>query len=182
MSGSPMRNALSAAPWRRFWFGIVPLLALSQSGCLYSFQAGAGLPPHVRTVAVVPLDNFSDRFDLAQEVYEAILREVPRSFGVRVGAEDSADVVIRGVVRRYSVDAPSYRPAPGGGAEVLERAVNIGVEIQVLDMVERVILWENRSLSARGVFLEGVEQEEDGRVLAVEQIVRDLINGLQTNW
>jgi hypothetical protein len=152
------------------------------AGCLYSFQAGAGLPAHVRTVAVVPFDNNSDRFDLAQEVYEAILRDVPRAFGVRVGAEDSADVVIRGVVRRYSVDAPSYRPSPGGGAEVLERAVNIGVEIQVLDMVERTILWENRSLTTRGVFLEGTEREEDGRILAVEQIVRDLINGLQTNW
>lgn len=160
----------------------IPLLLLSMSGCLYSFQAGAGLPSHVRTVAVVPFDNNSDRFDLAQEVYEAILRDVPRAFGVRVGAEESADVVIRGVVRRYSVDAPSYRPSPTGGAEVLERSVNIGIELQVLDMVDRVILWENRSLTARGVFLEGTEQEEDGRALAVEQIVRDLINGLQTNW
>jgi TolB-like protein len=165
------------------WMGLpILLLLVALPGCLYSFQAGAGLPSHVRTVAVVPFDNNSDRFDLAQEIYEAVLRDVPRAFGVRVGAEDSADVVIRGVVRRYNVDAPSYRPSPSGGAEVLERAVNIGVEIQVLDMVERTILWENRSLTARGVFLEGTEQEEDGRVLAVEQIVRDLINGLQTNW
>lgn len=177
-----MHNASSLRCWRRTWFWLLPVLGLSLSGCLYSFQAGAGLPAHVRTIAVVPLDNFSDRFDLAQEVYEALLRDVPRAFGVRVGSEDSADVVIRGVVRRYAVDAPSYRPSPAGGAEVLERAVNIGVELQVLDRVERVILWENRSLSARGVFLEGVEQEEDGRLLAVEQIVRDLINGLQTNW
>jgi hypothetical protein len=152
------------------------------SGCLYSFRAGAGLPSHVRTLAVVQLENESERFDLGQELYEAILRDVPRAFGVRVAAEEDADAVIRGVVRRYSVDAGSYRSAAGGGAEVLERSVNIGVEIQILDRVERVILWENRGLTARGVFLEGSELEEVGRALAIEQIVRDIINGIQSNW
>ena len=45
-----------------------------------------------------------------------------------------------------------------------------------------MILWENRSLTARGQFQEGQELEEDGRNLAIEQIVRDIINGLQSNW
>ncbi len=165
--------------------GRVPVLlvvALALAGCNYTFRAGAGLPSHVRTIAVAPLDNESDRFDLPQQIHDAIQQEVPRAFGVRIAAEENADALIRGVVRRYAVDAGSYRSAPGGGAEVLERAVSITVEIQVIDRVEQMILWENRSLSTRGVFIEGQELEEQGRELAIEQIVRDIINGLQSNW
>ena len=158
------------------------LLVLGVPGCLYTFRAGAGLPAHVRTLAVVPFDNDTDRFDLAQEIHEAILREVPRAFGVRVASEEDADAIIRGTVRRYSVDAPSYRSDPRGGAQVLERAVSISMEIQVVDQTQRMILWENRSLSVRGQFLENSELEEVGRELAIEQIVRDIINGLQSNW
>jgi hypothetical protein len=151
-------------------------------GCLYTFRAGAGLPSHVRTLAVVPFENQTDRFDLGQEIEEAILQQVPRAFGVRIASEDQADAVIRGTVRRYQVDAPSYRSAPGGGAQVLERAVNIGLEIQIVDLTERMILWENRSLNARGQYLEESELEETGRALAIEQLVRDIINGIQSNW
>jgi hypothetical protein len=166
--------------WRRF--SVVLLAGMLIPGCNYTFRAGAGLPSHVRTIAVLPLENESDRFDVAQQIYDAIQQEVPRAFGVRVAAEENADAIIRGVVRRYAVDAGSYRSAPGGGAEVLERAVSVTVEIQVIDQRERMILWENRSLSTRGVFIEGQELEEQGRDLAIEQIVRDIINGLQSNW
>ncbi len=162
--------------------GLGLLLVFLTTGCIYTFRAGAGLPGHVRTLAVLPLDNESDRFDLAQEIYEAILRDVPRAFGVRTASEENADAIIRGTVRRYSVDAGSYRSAPGGGAEVLERSVSISLEIQVVDRVERMILWENRALTARGQFIEGAEVEETGRNLAIEQIVRDIVNGLQSNW
>jgi hypothetical protein len=169
--------------------GVIPAMALAVlllgvvgTGCNYTLRAGAGLPSHVQTLAVVPLENDSDRFDLAQEIFEAIQQEVPRAFGVRIAAEESADVLIRGRIRSYNVDAGSYRSSPGGGAEVLERSVAISLEIQVVDQVERMILWENGSLSVRGQFVDGSELEEDGRALAIEQIVRDIINGLQSNW
>jgi hypothetical protein len=166
----------------RFLSALLAVVLLSVPGCLYTFQAGAGLPSHVRTIAVVPFENETDRFDLAQQIHEAIFQEVPRAFGVRTASEEDADAIIRGTVRRYAVDAPSYRSAPGGGAQVLERAVAISMEIQVVDQTRQMILWENRSLSVRGQFLEGQELEEVGRDLAIEQIVRDIINGLQSNW
>jgi hypothetical protein len=169
---------------RRAWFRVPVVLVAGMLavGCNYTFRAGSGLPAHVRTLAVAPLENESDRFDVAQQIYDAIQQDIPRAFGVSVAAEENADAVIRGVVRRYTVDAGSYRSAPNGGAEVLERAVSITLEIQVIDQRERMILWENRSLSTRGVFIEGQELEEQGRELAIEQIVRDIVNGLQSNW
>ena len=117
----------------RFLFAALAGVLLLATGCNYTFRAGAGLPSHVRTIAVLPLENESDRFALAQQIHEAIQQEVPRAFGVRIASEENADAIIRGTVRRYAVDAGSYRSAPGGGAEVLERSVTVSLEIQVID-------------------------------------------------
>jgi hypothetical protein len=151
------------------------------TGCNYTLRAGAGLPSHVRTLAVIPFENETDRFEVSQELFDAILRDVPRSFGVQTAGEPFADAVIRGTVRRYSVDAPSYR-AGDEGAQVVERQVTVAVEVQVVDRVNNVILWEDRSLQARGEFLEASELEEAGRIIAVDRLVRAIIDGLQSNW
>ena len=158
-------------------------LAVLTVGCLYTFQAGAGLPGHVETIAVIPFENETGRFDLPQEIQERFLEELPRTFGVTVAGEEYADAVVRGTVRSYNVDAPSFRPgAAGDRTEVVERRVNVVLEVQVVDRVGSLILWENRSLSARGEYLEASELEEDGRRRAVERLVQAVIDGLQANW
>jgi hypothetical protein len=176
------RNLAQRSLARAGLLAVTAVMALGLSSCLYSFRAGSGLPSHVRLLAIPTLDNDTDRLDLAQELQEAMQQEIPRAFGVRLAAEDQSQAVIRASIRRYSVDAPTYRPAPGGGAEVVERAVSISLQVQVIDQTRSLILWENTSLTARGVYLEASELEEDGRRTAIRQIVRDIINGLQSNW
>lgn len=162
---------------------VAAALALLMVGCLYTFQAGAGLPGHVETIAVIPFENETGRFDLPQEIQERFLEELPRTFGVTVAGEQYADAVVRGTVRSYNVDAPSFRPgAAGDRTEVVERRVNVVLEVQVVDRVGSLILWESRSLSARGEYLEASELEEDGRRRAVERLVQAVIDGLQANW
>jgi hypothetical protein len=177
----PPTSGLPVARPLGFLWGLL-VVALVVPGCNYTFQAGSGFPPHVRTLAVEQFDNETDRFEVSQELYEQILDEIPRSFGLSTAGEEHADAIIRGTVRRYSVDAPSYRPGQGGAAEVVERQVVIGVEVQVIDRVNNIILWENTSLSERGEYLEASELEENGRELAIERIVRAIVNGLQSNW
>lgn len=153
------------------------------TGCLYTFQAGAGLPSHVRTLAVVPFENDTGRFELTQEIQELLIQELPRTFGVTVAGEEYADAIVRGTVRSYRVDAPSFRPgAEPDRTQVIERQVTIMVEVQVVDRVGNLILWENRSLSARGEYLEDSELEEDGRQKAITRIAQAVIDGLQSNW
>lgn len=160
------------------------LLSLLLTGCFfYSFRAGAGFPPHVRTIAVVPFDNETGRFELTGEIQQLLLDELPGTFGVTVAGEEHADAVVTGTVRRYSVEAPSFRPgADPDRTEVVERQVTLVVEIRVVDRVENVILWENRSLSARGEYLEASELEEDGRRVALGRLAQAVIDGLQANW
>lgn len=157
----------------------IPLL----SGCAYSFRAGSFPPDHVKTIAVQPFDNETNRFELAGEVYDELLRNLPRALGVRTAGEDVADAVVRGTITRYDVVAPNYRAAQQGqAAQVLQRQVNITVSIEIVDLVENVILWESRSVIAEGQFLEASETEDVGRAEAIKLLVQKIVDGAQSNW
>lgn len=160
---------------------VAVLFALS--GCNYSFRAGSGFPPHVRTIAILPFENDTGRFELTQEIHQALLRELPSALGIRPAAEGVADAVVRGRVRRYSLDAPLFR---GGGdgqrAEVLERQVSISLSVEIIDTRNNVILWEEQNISAQGQYLEASETEDVGRSDAITRLVQRIVDGSQSNW
>ena len=158
------------------------LLAAAVWGCNYSFQAGSFPPPHVRTIAVEPFDNETERFEVATELYDQLVQDLPSALGVRQAGLDNADAVVRGAVTRYLVQAPNYRAGAGGQpAQVLQREVRISIRVQIVDRVENVILWESSSETAQGLFAEGAPEEE-GRRAAIELLVQAIVDGAQSNW
>lgn len=190
-SGIPVADLHQAGGWMRSKKGPAPqgmlllplLLAWVTAGCNYTFQAGAGLPSHVRTVAVVPFENETDRFELTQEVHEEFMERIPQAFGVRTAGEEHADAVVEGSIRNYSVETPSFRPSGDRQrAEVIERQVTITLEIRVVDRANNLILWDEQSLSARGEYAEATELEEDGRRVAITRLAQAVIDGIQSNW
>lgn len=153
------------------------------AACNYSFRAGSFPPPHIKTIAVSPFENDTERFELSGEVYDQLLRELPRALGIRTAGEDVADAVVRGVITRYDVVAPNYRAGnPGETPTVLQRQVNIGVQVQIVDLVNNVILWEDRSMSAQGEFLDASETEDVGRAEAIKLLIQKIVDGAQSNW
>ncbi len=164
---------------------VLALLVVGLSGCIYSFKAGSFPPEHIKTIAVQPFDMGDNvtRFELTGEIYDELLRNLPRALGIRTAGEDLADAVVRGSITRYEVVAPNYRAAATGQApEVLQRQVTIVVSVEIVDLVENVILWEGRSVSAQGTFLEASETEEVGRIEAIELLVQKIVDGAQSNW
>ena len=156
---------------------------LAMSACGYSFRAGTFPPPHVQTIAIEPFENETDRFDIGGEIYDQLLRNLPSALGIRTAGADVADAVVRGVIRNYDVVAPNYRAGQAGqAATVLQRQVNIVVEIQIIDLVENVIPWEDRAVRAEGQFLEASETEDVGRAEAIELLVQKIVDGAQSNW
>ena len=153
------------------------------SGCIYGFQAGAGLPGYVKTVAIIPFENETNRPELTDEIFQALLRDFPRSQGLRPAGEDVADAVVRGTIRRYDLSTPSYRPgAPGETVQVLQRQVTLVVEVQIINLVDNTILWETRGISVMGQYLEESESEDQGRALAIELLIQRIVDGAQENW
>jgi hypothetical protein len=161
--------------------GLSLVVALAASGCNYGFNSGS-FPPHIRTVAILPFDNVTNRFELTQELHQELLRALPRALGVTNAGEDVADAVIQGRIMRYDMTAPLFRPGQQAGqVDVLQRQVNISVEVEMIDLVENVILWDDRGLSTQGQYLEG-ESEELGRAEAIELLVQRIVDGAQSNW
>jgi hypothetical protein len=159
------------------------MLALPFSACFYGFQAGAGFPDHVRTVAIVPFENETTRPELTDEVFNLLLREFPRSQGLQPAGEDVADAVIRGVIKRYDVSTPSYRAGPPGQAPtVLQRQVTLTVEVHIINLADNEVLWESTNVSVRGEYLEESETEDDGRAIAIELLIQRIVDGAQSNW
>lgn len=185
-SGNPVADSFAGGRSRRGVRSggalLLALMLLSSSGCLYTFQAGTGFPAHIRTLAVIPFENETTRFELTQELHQVLLEELPRALGIRPSSEEVADAVVRGTITSYNSSAPLYSPGVGGGgAQVELRQVTVSVFVEIIDRVENVILWDSRSVSGRGEFLES-EVEDVGRAEAIEQLVQQIVDGAQSNW
>ncbi len=182
LSGTRKTPVRGRTPLLQHPFGLLGSVLLLGS-CVYSFQAGAGFPDYVRTVAVIPFENNTNRLELTDEIFQALLRDFPRSQGLQPAGEDVADAIVRGTITRYDLSTPSYRPGPPGETpQVLQRQVSLAVEVQIINQVDNEILWESRSVSVQGEYLEETETEEVGRALAIELLVQRVIDGAQSNW
>lgn len=160
---------------------LVPL-CFALSGCLYSFRAGA-FPNNIRTIAVLPFDNQTSRLELTQELHDVLLRDVPRSLGLRQAGEDVADAVLRGRITSYTTNVPAYRQAAAGDrAEVLQRQVQIVIAVELVDLTKNEIIWESRTLTGEGQFLDASETEDVGLRLAIALLKQRIIDGAQSNW
>jgi hypothetical protein len=169
---------------RRSAFATLALVAtaVGSQGCIYSFRAGS-FPAHIRTIAVLPYDNETERLELTQELHDALLLEVPRSLGIRTAGEDVADAVLRGRITSFTSTTPSYRPsADGDRAEVLQRQVTISVAVEILDVARNEILWESTGVSGQGEYLEASETEDVGRAIAIRLLRQRIVDGAQSNW
>ncbi len=163
-------------------YALVSVLSLlAVQACNYSFRSGS-FPDHIRTVAILPFENDTNRFDLTQELHEQMLRELPRSLGIVNAGEEAADAVVRGRITGYLLSTPLFRPGQQDQVDVLQRQVSLRIEVEIVDLVQNVILFENNSLSTQGAYLEESQDEATGRALAVELMVQRIIDGAQSNW
>ncbi len=170
-----------SAPGVAFVLAVVALLPAT--ACNYSFTAGAGFPDYIETVAVVPFENETNRFELTQEVHTALLRQLPRSLGLTPAGQESADAVVTGTILRYELSAPLYRRGQQAeSVEVLQREVTLVVSVEVLDRENYLILWDQQQLRVVGQYLDASETEDVGRTEAIELLVQEIVDGAQSNW
>ena len=128
---------------------LAALSTLALSGCLYGF-AGGGLPPSIKTVAVLPFDNQTPEPTLTQEISRAVREAVERRLGLRQSAESQADAVVRGQITRYEPDLPvAYQADEDRDVSVTKRQVQISVNVEILDQKQGKPIWQ-RNLLVKG--------------------------------
>lgn len=159
--------------------GLVLGLTLGVSACLYGF-AGGGFPPHIKTVAILPFDNQTAEPLLVQEVADAVTEALERRLGLRLASEDVADAVVRGVIVRYEPDLLLSQQPGEGQVTVTRRRVRLVLNVEIYDQIEDRPLWQRSSLSVDGEYSPPLEGE--GREVALEKLVADIVDGAQSQW
>jgi Lipopolysaccharide-assembly len=160
---------------------VVPLLlAAGLTGCLYGFTGG-GLPPSVKTVALLPFDNQTAEPTLTQEVQSRVREAVESRLGLRQASESQADAVVRGSIVRYEPDLPvQYSGGEGRAVNVTRRLVQITVTVEIIDQKQNKPLWQRSGLVLEGEYDPG--QERAGRDRALEKLVTNIVEGAQSQW
>jgi hypothetical protein len=152
---------------------------LTLSGC-YGF-AGGGLPPSIKTVAVLPFDNQTPEPTLTQEISRAVREAVEQRLGLRQSAEPQADAVVRGSITRYEPDLPvAYQGGEDREVTVTQRQVQITVTVEILDQKQSKPLWQRTGLVVKGDYQTG--REAEGRRKALDDLVVNIVEGAQSQW
>jgi hypothetical protein len=147
---------------------------------MYGF-AGGGLPEGIRTVAVLPFENLTSDPTLTSEINAAVREAVQDRLGLRQAGEYQADALVRGTITRYEPDLPvSFTGGENNQVNVNRRLVQIVVSVEILNQREDKILWKRDGLVLEGDYPTG--READGRRLALERLVTNIVEGAQSQW
>jgi hypothetical protein len=151
-------------------------------GACYGFSGGGGFPSDIRTIYIEPFDNQTVQVELDQQLFRKLTDRVPRALGARPGSETNADAVIRGRILRYDDVSQNYRPGSAGNVDVLTFQVSITVSVEIVDRKRNVVLWDSQGLVGRGDYRGDSQKDTDGREIALNHIIQQIIDGAQSQW
>ncbi len=152
---------------------------LALTGCLYSFHGG-GLPSHVHTIAVIPFDNQTPVADVQREISDSLRTRLASKLGLREAAQNRANAIVRGTIRRYEIGIPVGYQANTRAVTNVQRMLEMVLDIDVIDQVTGKSLWSRKNYLVQGTYAEG--QEAVGRAQAVDKVVSAIVEGVQSQW
>jgi hypothetical protein len=174
--------SLRSIPRSGAFIRLLPLLLLA-AACVtrYGF-AGGGLPPHIRTMAVLPFENETPTAELQRELFDALRRDFQPKLGVRDAPQERADALVRGIIRTYDVDVPASYSANQTQAQATatRRRLQLILDVEIVDQTTGKTIFERKGLRAEGEYAEG--DEAAGRRDAIKRIVNDLVEGARSQW
>lgn len=167
---SPRRRSLAAV-----------LLALAAGGCLYSLSGGGGLPEHIGTMYVPPVENETSRFTLTERLTQSLLEAVRGRLGAQVASENNADGVIRVTLTGYDDQAMNFEAREGIGADVFQRRITLVARVEIVDLQRDETLFSS-SVRGTGEYAPEEETEEAGIDQALENLLQKIVDGAQSQW
>lgn len=160
------------------------LIAATLSACGrgvlgYGFSGG-GLPPHVRTVAVIPFENRTSESTITQLLNDQLVEAFRERLGVRVSSESRANAIVRGTITRFDPDVPVAYSADPARTSSARRRLVVSIDVEVVDQVTGEVLWQRQGMAQEGEYAE--REAEEGLTDAIERLVNDVIEGVQSQW
>lgn len=157
---------------------VLAIVACAMTGC-YSFTAST-LPSHIKTVQIHEVDDKTLDPVLANNLQTAVQEMFRKNAGgIRLVHEDAnAD---------FNISLLSYTNKPenyNSNSDVETYRVTLRVSVKFYDNVKERIIYENKSLSADGVYdLQKNESEErHGQARAIEKLQDLIVANALAKW
>lgn len=157
----------------------IGVAVLTLAGC-YGFSGGGGLPRNLKTVAIQPFDNQTPSPELQRELFDELRKTLRERLNLREAPEARADLVVRGTISKYDVDIIAGASADANQTANNRRRLQITIDIEILDQTTGRSLMKRSNLSREGQYAEG--GEAGGRRKAIESIMADIVDGVQSQW
>jgi hypothetical protein len=174
---------MSSEPARRRWalaaFAVLAIPSIV-SAC-YSFTGG-GLPPHIRTIYVLPVENRTAQFELTEPFTRQLTDAIRGRLGVQLASRENADAEIRAEIIRYDDAATNFSGVENVGADVFQRRVTISARVEIVDLARNEIVWDGSGVSGTGEYAPDSETEQAGQDVALENLIQKIIDGAQSQW
>lgn len=155
------------------------VLVAASSAC-YGFSGGGGLPRNLKTVAIQPFDNQTAAPELQRELFEQLRQVLRDRLNLREAPEAKADLVVRGTIVNYDVDLPLGSAADGRNTASTRRRLQLTIDVEIVESATSRVLLTKKGLSREGQYAEG--GEATGRKNAIESIMADIVEGVQSQW
>ena len=145
------------------------------AGC-YSFS-GTTLPSHLRTIRIDPVGNKTLESALADRISQG-LEEGFRSRTNLRKVNEGGDSELLCVLTEYS-----HRPLTISGATVTTYRVDMLVSVRFVDRVKGDTLYKDDRVPGFGQYaIDKGETEETGKRLAVESLVKVVLDNAVSGW
>ena len=157
---------------------VVALLACVFTGC-YSFTAST-LPSHIKTVNIHEVDDKTLDPVLANNIHTAVVDMFKRNAGGVRLVNDEANADFEITLLSYSNKPENYN----SNSDVETYRVTIRVSVKFYDNIKERIIYENKSLSADGVYDVQANETEDrhGQTRAVEKLQDLIVSNALAKW
>jgi hypothetical protein len=163
---------------RRFGILIGSALALSLASCRFPYGfTGGGLPADIHTMAILPFENRTSFPNVQQELLDQMRSDLQRRLGVRDAPENKADAIVRGTITDYQPDI-----AVGVSTQTTSarRKLQITIDVEIFDVARGKTIFSRKAIREEGEYAE--RADADGRRVAIEKLVNDVVTGAQSQW
>lgn len=146
---------------------------------VYTFS-GSTLASHLKTVDIPLFVNQSLKPGVAEEITQKLNRDVLSSNLLRIVAENG-DATISGVVTAYSNTPYTFGVAEQKQVDVQQYVVRIVADVDFYDNKKNESLYKG-SVTGEGIYDFATQTEEHGTQIAVDDLVKKILQSSVQSW
>lgn len=173
-------------PAMRFLVLLAGVITLCVAGCASDPTKGYSsetlYPKDINTIAIPIFTSDSYTRDVEFELTDALIKEIEARTPYKVVSADRADTVILGQVREIKLDQLSKSRTTGLSEEVI---VSVTIDFQWKDQRSGKPLLERKNFAGNALFVPSAPSSEPielGEFAVVQQLARDIVSELQSDW